>query len=186
MGDINSPAPVWLIAAIFSRHDEAFDWARSQLVERYGPVALESSRFLFDDTDYYEPTMGSQLRKQFTLFERPIDPADLVDIKISTNALEAAYTDEGRHDEARPLNIDPGYLTAAKLVLASTKDHAHRIYLDRGIYAEVTLHYQHRKWREREWTFPDYRREDYQAFLSEARQYVRQQQKRHPQTGGVS
>jgi hypothetical protein len=186
MGDIHSPAPVWLIAAVFSRHDDAFEWTRAQLVERYGPVALQSPRFVFDDTDYYEPTMGSELRKQFTLLERPIDAATLVDVKHTTNALETAYAEAGHHDEPRPLNIDPGYLTAAKLVLASTKDHAHRIYLDGGIYAEVTLHYQHHQWRAREWTFPDYRRDDYQAFLGEARQYVRQQQTRRQQTGDTA
>ena len=183
MGDSHSPSPVWLISAVFSRHGEAFDWVREELVGRYGPVAIESPRFVFDDTDYYEPTMGGGLGKQFLLFEQPIDAAALVEIKHTTNALEAAYAAQGRHDEPRPLNIDPGYLTAAKLVLASTKDHAHRIYLDRGIYAEVTLYYQHGEWRTREWTFPDYRRADYQAFLSEARQCVRQQQTRRHEIG---
>ncbi|MFN3467301.1 MAG: DUF4416 family protein, partial [Candidatus Brocadiales bacterium] len=41
----------------------------------------------------------------------------------------------------RPVNIDPGYLTSSKLVLASTNDYSHRIYLKKGIYAEVTLRY---------------------------------------------
>jgi hypothetical protein len=75
--------------------------------------------------------------------------------------------------EPRPLNLDPGYLTPAKLVLASTKDHAHRIYLSRGIYAEVTLFYKDRHWQPREWTFPDYRRADYQEFFSQCRAYLR-------------
>ena len=61
--------------------------------------------------------------------------------------------------ESRPRLPDPG-----KLVLASTKDFAHRIYLSRGIYAEVTLQYRHRRWEHHEYTFPDYRREDYQRF----------------------
>ena len=69
------------------------------------------------------------------------------------------------------MNIDPGYLTQAKLVLASTKDHAHRIYLDRGIFAEVTLFYKDRHWQHRDWTFPDYRRADYHAFFDECRQF---------------
>ena len=72
--------------------------------------------------------------------------------------------------EPRPLNLDPGYLTLGKLVLASTKDFAHRIYLSRGIYAEVTLQYRHRRWEHHQYTFPDYRREDYQQFFSECRE----------------
>jgi hypothetical protein len=71
------------------------------------------------------------------------------------------------------LNLDPGYITQAKLVLASTKDHAHRIYLADGIFAEVTLSYKHRRWQPHEWTFPDYRRDDYQAFFTQCRDYLR-------------
>ena len=91
--------------------------------------------------------------------------------------LEAAYAKLQRHPEPRPLNLDPGYLTSAKLVLASTKDHAHRIYLSRGIYAEVTLHYQDRGWQHHEWTFPDYRRADYQEFFTHARDHLRRQER---------
>jgi len=73
----------------------------------------------------------------------------------------------------RPLNLDPGYLTEAKLVLASTKDHAHRIYLGRGIYAEVTLHYQNGRWQSHDWTYPDFQRPDYHLFFSQCRDFFR-------------
>ena len=78
----------------------------------------------------------------------------------------------GRHAEPRPLNLDPGYITPAKLVLASTKDHAHRIYLRDGIFAEVTLVYRQRKWQPLEWTYPDYRRDDYQRFFTQCREWL--------------
>ena len=78
------------------------------------------------------------------------------------------------HPEPRPLNLDPGYITAAKLVLASTKDHAHRIYLQDGIYAEVTLAYRHRAWQPLEWTYPDYRRADFQEFFTRCREFLLQ------------
>ena len=100
-----------------------------------------SDAFDFTETDYYTATMGTGLKKQFVAFERLIDPAALADIKRQTNAWEAEYAALGRHAEPRPLNLDPGYITPAKLVLASTKDHAHRLYLRDGIYAEVTLAY---------------------------------------------
>ena len=116
--------------------------------------------------------MGTDLNKQFLAFERLIDPAALADIKRQTNDWEAEYAALGRHAEPRPLNLDPGYITPAKLVLASTKDHAHRIYLRDGIYAEVTLAYRHRQWQPLEWTYPDYRREDYQRFFTRCRDYL--------------
>jgi hypothetical protein len=90
-------------------------------------------------------------------------------MKRQTNDWELEYARQGGHAEPRPLNLDPGYLTLAKLVLASTKDHAHRLYLARGIYAEVTLSYKDRQWQPHPWTFPDYRRVDYQAFFDRCR-----------------
>jgi hypothetical protein len=78
----------------------------------------------------------------------------------------------GQHSEPRPLNLDPGYITPAKLLLASTKDHAHRIYLAEGIYAEITLMFRQRRWQPTEWTYPDYRRDDYQEFFSQCREWL--------------
>lgn len=173
MGEITQPAGVLLILAAFSRHAAALDWARERAVAAWGPVALASPRFDFTETDYYQPTMGAGIQKCFWAFERLIDPAALVEVKIETNAWEAEYATKGGHVEPRPLNLDPGYLTPAKLVLASTKDHAHRLYLSRGIYAEVTLFYKDRRWQHRDWTFPDYRRGDYQQFFAECREHLR-------------
>jgi hypothetical protein len=173
MGEVRFHSPVMLVVAAFSRYDGALDWARARAVEAWGPIVLESERFAFHETNYYEPTMGPEIKKTFWAFESFIPPERLVEIKLATNDWEAEYAALGLHPAPRPLNLDPGYLTNAKLVLASTKDHAHRIYLDRGIFAEVTLHYTHGQWQPREWTFPDYRRGDYQAFFSRCRDTLR-------------
>jgi hypothetical protein len=146
----------------------------------FGPVAKKSEPFEFNETDYYESAMGRGLRKVLFVFERPFDPADLVDAKLQTNAWETACAQAGRYTEPRPLNVDPGYLTLGKLILASTKDFLHRVYLSRGIYAEVTLYFKHHRWQHHEWTFPDYRREDYQRFLAECRQWLHRQIRKEP------
>ncbi len=173
MGTISTPSPVLLILAAFSRHAVVLDWARERAEAEWGPVALASERFAFDATDYYEASMGGGILKCFFAFERLVDPAVLVERKLQTNRWESEYAESGANVEARPLNLDPGYLTPAKLVLASTKDHAHRLYLSRGIYAEVTLFYKHRQWQSRDWTFTDYRRADYQQFFTACREYLR-------------
>jgi hypothetical protein len=180
LGHINEPERVLLLLVAFSRHAAALDWARSRAVGEWGAVALESPRFSFEETAYYEPTMGAGLVKCFWAFEELIDPAALVECKLLTNDWEAQYASEGGHAEPRPLNLDPGYLTLAKLVLASSKDHAHRLYLSRGIHAEVTLFYRHGQWQPREWTFPDYRRADYRQFLTECREYLRRREHEGP------
>ena len=165
--------PVLLILAAFSRYSEALDWAKRKAEGEWGPVALESQPFDHRETDYYEATMGRDLKKNFLAFETLTDPAGLVTWKEVSSSWESEYQRFKRHPEARPLNLDPGYLTEAKLVLATTKDRDHRIYLDRGIYAENTLFFHHGAWQPRPWTYPDYRRADYHQFFDRCREYLR-------------
>ena len=173
MGSEKRPDPVLLLVGAFSRHEEARHWARERSIATWGPVALESDPLPFRDTDYYTASMGPELDMVFWAFEQLVDPALLPEVKRTTNTWEDAYKQESSHDEARPLNLDPGYLTDAKLVLASTKDHHHRIYLSDGIFAEVTLHYQKGAWQTRPWTYPNYARADYQKYLLKCREYYR-------------
>lgn len=172
MGGIASPAPVLLVLAAFSRHEKARAWARARAEEQWGEIFLTSADFDFSHTDYYLSTMGLGLRKTFWAFARPIDPGILSQVKRLTNAWEEEYAALGWHAEARPLNLDPGYLTLAKLVLASTKNYAHRIYLGGGIFAEITLSWRRGRWQHHEWTFPDYRRPDYHAFFTQCREHL--------------
>jgi hypothetical protein len=76
----------------------------------------------------------------------------LADIKLVTNALEQARAADGR----RRVNIDPGYLLLERFVLATGKNYSHRIYLGRGIYADLTLIYRQGAFRALPWTYPDY------------------------------
>lgn len=121
--------------------------------------------------------MGPGLLKRFFAFKELIDPGRLADLKIQTNGWEAEYAGLGRHPEPRPLNLDPGYIALGKLVLASTKDFSHRIYLARGIYGEVTLCFRRGAWEPLPWTFADYRRADYHHFFCECRNYLHRELK---------
>jgi hypothetical protein len=174
MGSISPPTPVLLLIAATSRYVISAEWARRRIEAIFGPLALVSRDFDFSETDYYTATMGTDLKKQFFVPEQLIDPGQLADIKRQTNAWEAEYAAFGVHPEPRPLNLDPGYITAAKLVLASTKDHAHRLYLHEGIFAEVTLAFRQRTWQVLEWTYPDYQRRDYQEFFTRCRDFLLQ------------
>jgi hypothetical protein len=158
--------------AAFSRYPAALDWGLERVMDSFGPVAQRSEVFEFRQTRYYENSMGPGLRKVFWTFQRLVDPGCLPELKLRANAWERQYAALARHPEPRPLNLDPGYLCLGKLILASTKDFAHRIYLDKGIYAETTLFYRHGRWEHHQWTFPDYRRADFQQFFSQARDYL--------------
>lgn len=173
MGSVKQPDPVLLVVAAFSRYEAALDWVRRRLQAEFGPIALESPIHPFDQTDYYASTMGTGLKKVFFAAAKWIDPGDLADIKLRSNVWEEEYAATAGAAEPRPLNIDPGYLTPGKLVLASTKDFVHRVYLAKGIFAEVTLFYRRGTWEPHPWTFPDYREARYHPFFDHCREYLR-------------
>ncbi|MEW6088149.1 MAG: DUF4416 family protein [bacterium] len=168
--EINSP-PVKLITAIYTNQINLFTVIEEKLAGKFGDIDSKSEIFDFNYTDYYEKEMGKDLKKRFISFEKLIEPPELADIKIFTNHVESQYL----KDNKRRVNIDPGYLTLAKLVLASTKDYSHRIYLKSGIYAEVTLFYQDNEFRCLPWTYPDYKSEFGLSFFKKARSVYHKQ-----------
>jgi hypothetical protein len=173
MAEPRPHAPVLLIVAIFSRHDGALEWAQQQLVSLQGPVGLSSPVYDFNQTAYYERSMGPELRKQLLAFERLIEAHTLADVKVRTNHLEQELVSAGAYPEPRPLNLDPGVLGLGKFLLATTKDQTHRVYLRDGIFAEVTLRFEAGAFVPWPWTYADYRQPLVLSFLGEARDYYR-------------
>ncbi len=172
MGKINKPQLVKLITGLISSDTKLFDKVGEQLINKFGEIDRTSDVMNFHHTDYYEKEMGKSLKRRFISFKRLIEIERLPDIKIYTNDIEHEYTDS---KDNRKINIDPGYIDLAKLVLASTKDFTHRIYIGKGIYAEVTLRYMHGTYIPWEWTYPDFRTKEYIAFFEEIRKiYISQ------------
>ena len=180
MGEIVKHKPVLLVAAVTSRYSAALDWTIEKTRETWGELTLQSPVFDFTETGFYTESMGTDLKKQFIAFDRLIDPGDLPPKKHQSNHWEEEYAEFAQVDESRPLNIDPGYVSEAKLVLATTKDRDHRIYLSGGIFAEVTLHFRAKQWTSSRWTYPDYQREDFQAFFTKCRNLLRERIKKMP------
>lgn len=162
-------APVRLVVGMLSASVETFGRAEAAMSERFGEVGRASEVMPFHFTDYYETEMGANLLRKFVAFARPADAAELAEIKLWTNALEERFAAEPGFAARRPINLDPGYVAPSKLVLATTKDHAHRIYLGRGIYAEVTLTFHKGAFEPMPWTYPDYRTEAYRRFFGQVR-----------------
>lgn len=166
------PAPVKLICGMISAQKELFGEAAAAMSEAFAPVDIESEVTDFDLTDYYYDQMGRGLYRKFVSFAGLVDPGSLAAIKLRTNEIEADFARRYNY-VPRPINLDPGYLTLAKLVLATTKDYSHRIYLSQGIYAQVTLLYRRKRWEALAWTFPDYASRRYDTFLTAARDSLR-------------
>lgn len=165
------PKPVKLICGALYQGTFDLDRLDKKLTSRFGPIDLKSESFAFDFTDYYENEMGRNLIKQFYSFEKLIMPDLLADIKNITISIEADFSVNGK----RIVNLDPGYLEESKLVLASTKNFSHRIYLRDGIWAEVTLSYAKGEFVSHPWTYPDHSQPLAIDFFKEVRQKYRRQ-----------
>ena len=154
MGRVTLPPPVKLIAGMISHGEKKFQEARDRMESEYGRIDFASPTLPFDYTDYYDEEMGGGLKKKFVSFEKLIRSEDIAGVKILTNCWEEELMNPS--EAKRQINLDPGYITQAKLVLATTKDYSHRIHLGRGIYAEITLSYYKGDYRPHDWTYPDY------------------------------
>ncbi len=165
MGLPKSPSPAALFMAVLFSPSVSYDDVRAVVTEVFGDILMESPVFLFNHSDYYAEEMGADLQKVFLLIGRLIDPSAVVEWKLRAQEIESRYTANGK----RKINFDPGYLEASKLVLATTKNYDHRIYLGRGIYGDVQLRFRFQQFYFNDWTYPDYRQPEHIAFFEKAR-----------------
>ncbi len=163
--------PVKLICSMLYTRDFNPAAVDRKLISLFGPIDFKSPEFDFIFTDYYAPEMGGDLKKCFYSFERLIMPDAIADIKNATIQIESEFAFDGN----RTVNIDPGYLEESKLVLASTKNFSHRIYMRDNIWAEVTMRYARGKFITHDWTYPDYSQDLGIAFLSQVREIYKGQ-----------
>ena len=170
MGKIFKSKPVNLLIGVLVSAPGLFRQIVEILGKNFGAIDLQSDILPFIFTDYYNKVMGDGIQRQFYSFERLIMPDEIAGIKVQTNNIEEVIASSKKYPMERPVNIDPGYINESRLILASTKDFSHRIYLKEGIYAELTLNYRHGKYETFPWTFPDYKSQDYQNFFLQVRE----------------
>jgi hypothetical protein len=160
--------PAKLICGMISGREDAFRTGEERLIERFGPIDLKSPLFPFAATDYYEKEMGPALKRGFLSFERLVPPDGLSAIKLQTNALEGEVRDALAADD-RVVNLDPGILTTSALIMATTKNFAHRVPLSGGIYAHLEFLFMKAGVKTLDWTYPDFRSEHYWRFFLDVR-----------------
>lgn len=162
MGKEEGFKKVKLFAGFIYHDPEVYRNVKLDLTRRFSPVDLESASFSFDKTTYYDGEMGSPLYKRFVSFQALIHPESLPDIKLLTNQLENELALDGK----RVINIDPGFLSDANVILATTKNHYHRVPLAKGIYAHIEYVIKKKNTLTTlEWTYPDFRTPRYMEFF---------------------
>ncbi len=169
MWELKEPNPVKLIVGILASDERCLNAARDAVLASLGAADLVSEAWTFDQTDYYSKEIGPDVLRQFVSIGELVPPGVLADVKHRTNAIEQELAKTLATPYPRPVNLDPGVIEPSKLILASTKNFAHRIYLGKQMYAEVTLVFDKGQWRTLPYTFPDYYRPEYHEFLSLAR-----------------
>jgi len=154
---LREPCPAKLVLSVLAAGDWwelAWPDFRAGLVERFGPVDYETPPLAFDHTAYYDQELGTPLARRLLGFDRLVPLDGLVEIKLLTNEGER---EQARPDGSRRVNLDPGLITLERLILASGKNFTHRVYLGRGVWADLTLIYNRKTgWVALPWTFPDY------------------------------
>jgi hypothetical protein len=175
MGIVTTPQSVKAVIGVLTAEPCLLSTVYAELTQHLGPIDFTSELLPFTITNYYETEMGPGIHRQFISFERLIDAGTLAEMKLFTNTVEQNFAIKKPEGDARGVNLDAGYLTLAKLVLASTKNHAHRIYLCDGIYAEITLRFYRKTFQPWEWSYPDYRLPAYIAIFNKIREIYRNQ-----------
>lgn len=147
---------------------------QQKLQELYGAFDLVSPAYCFSEiSPYYDKEMDGKVFRRLMSFQECRDPAELAEIKTCTNALEQFIAVDGN----RRLNLDPGFISCGRLSLATTKNAGHRLPLQNGIYAELTLFYARHAWHPFPWTYMDFKMPQVHDFLSEARKIYMAQRK---------
>ena len=178
MWEVKKPRPVKLIVAVMAADQQCLSAALDAIAAEFGRTDFISDAWPFDQTDYYKEQTGANILKQFVSVEKLIDPGKLAKIKHKTNKIEQEQTKVAHKlgvDLPRPINLDPGIIEPSQLVLASTKNYSHRIYIGDMMYAEVTLIFYKGKWEHFGYTYPDYRQPQYHEFFSKVRTRLTEQ-----------
>lgn len=168
--------PVKLFVGVLVSDPALFVEVEEQLVDAFGPIDHRSERLPVEENDHYSLEMGDFIDRMLFSFENLIEADGLAATKIWTDQMEQSYRSRA-HNASRPVNLDPGYVEQPKVVLASTKNFYHRVYLSQGVFAEVTMHFKNNTYQFFPWTHPDYKTFDYQEFFLRMRQIYRTQLK---------
>lgn len=170
MGIPAAPCKIMLFTSVLFQDLSKAHAAIAVLKEEFGPAAYESEPIPFTFTTYYEDEMGANLQRILVAFDTLVPRNSLPDVKIRSNAVEDALKANGK----RGVNLDPGILSLENICLATTKPYSHRIYLDKGIWAEVTLIYKKDSYQSLPWTYPDYASRELRDIFSELREMYKE------------
>jgi hypothetical protein len=153
LSEPKDPLPAKLVIALIYQESKAAQTGWKTIEKTWGALDFLSEVRPFDYTSYYEKEMGRPLYRRWASFRELVPQDQLADIKWQALDIEKRWVSNQR----RRLNLDPGLITAERLVLATGKNFSHRIYLGKGIWGDLTLLFTKGSFQPLPWTYPDYR-----------------------------
>lgn len=178
MGTPSPPERALLFVGTLYQDEQYLSMAKEKLIDFFGEMIMESPLLEWNYSHYYQDELGWPIKRTFLFFKNIMNPETLADMKLITNDIEHQLSSNGR----RTINIDPGYVTLSKVVLASTKNYSHRIYVGKGIYAEVTLVYREGLYKPHLYTYRDYQEKTYIDIFMNARALLKKMMNQNPLT----
>ena len=160
MAEPTFPDPAKLFIGILFNNNEILESLKATLQRTYGSIDYQSNIIPFTHTEYYT-SIGNHLNKILFSFDKLINREAIIDIKLFANEQEKKHSSHNN----REINIDPGYMTASNVFLASCKDFYHRVYVGKGVYIENEYRYTNKNYTFWEWTYPDYKKDEYLEFF---------------------
>ena len=171
MSELTNPVKANLTVSVMFRDENLLAEVRSILGKKYGKIDAVSDAYNFSSiSPYYDPEMGSDIKKIIFSFKKTVPRDILANVKLFCVKIEQKYSRNGH----RLVNLDPGLLTLENFILATGKNYSHRIYLKKGVFAEVTLMFGKKNViKELPWTYRDYLYEPARSFLLYVREIYR-------------
>jgi len=150
-----TPPPGRLVVSIIYSSIDALADALKLLERQFGRVQYETIETTYSATTYAEE-MGDSLQRRFFSFEKPVERDRLPQIKTACQKIEKQFGDHVDDFTFRTVNLDPGILTPDNLVMASTREYNHRIYLSDGVFADLVLVFAKGRFVRMPWTISDF------------------------------
>ena len=156
---LSGDPPCKKILALLTPLPEWEETLCAALEAAFGPTDYRGPFFPFDATDYYAAEMGAPLYRGWASFRGLGSPQELPDWKWRAREIEGRWSQGGK----RTRNLDVGYLDTDKLVLASCKRGPWKLYLGRGVWADMLLGYARGGFSPTAWAFADFHGGRYNA-----------------------
>lgn len=169
MARVQTPPPGRLIVSVIYNSIDGLADCLKLHEKQFGRVQFETIEIECSANRYHEE-MGQQLSRRFFSFEKMVDRESLPDIKATCHKIERQLGDQVDDYTFRTVNVDPGILTPTNLIMSSHREQGHRVYLGKGVFAEVTLIWARGRFTQLPWTNADFCDEEAIRLFTDCRQ----------------